>query len=299
MPPASSALSIERGRYGIREIAEDKAQIIPELRLIGHVSYHTARPFLLRKHRHADVLEIFYIVEGKVSWWVKGVSHEVCGNQVFVVQPGEWHGATNDIVEPAEYYWIHVHLPSLRKNRGGALLEKELRSISTRQFIGRSELAPLYHSLLNEHAYPVARADSVVRETLHLLLAWVARCSRTGSGRTQSQPSPVARAMQWAKSHLPDATLRGMIQASGMKPLAFRKHFCATVGISPVHYLIRLRLENAKTLLKQGRSITAVSHQLGFNSSQYFATVFRKYEGISPSVFAAQRNANKRETRGG
>ena len=294
MVSASPALSVERGRYGIREIAEGKKRLIPELRLVGHVSYHTARPFLVRKHRHPDVLEIFYIVQGKVSWWVKGVPHEVCGNEVFVVRPGEWHGATNDIVEPAEYYWIHVHLPSLRQNRRGGPhpLEKELRSISPRQFVGHPHLGPLYQSLLNEHAHPAAGADSVVRETLHLLLSWVARCSRTDAApraRIPLHQVPVTRAMQWAKHHLPDATLRGMVQASGMKASLFRKHFCAIAGISPVHYLIRLRLENAKTLLAQGHSITAVSHQLGFNSSQYFATVFRKYEGFSPSAFAAKK----------
>jgi AraC-like DNA-binding protein len=39
-----------------------------------------------------------------------------------------------------------------------------------------------------------------------------------------------------------------------------------------------------------GLSITDVAFANGFNSSQYFATCFRRHYKISPSEFVSQRN---------
>ena len=65
----------------------------------------------------------------------------------------------------------------------------------------------------------------------------------------------------------------------------FRKEFRAMMGLYPMEYLVRSRLHKAKEQLGKGFPITEVAHELGFSSSQYFATVFRKYEATSPSDF--------------
>ncbi len=290
----SPAISIERCRYGIRETTEGIKKIIPELRLVGHVNYHTARPSFFNKHQHIEVLEIFYIVQGKVSWWVEGVSSEVCGNEIFLVWPRELHGAKNNIVEPSEYYWIQVHLPFLHRTMDRAKwrdLERDLRRMPERKLSGTTALLPLYQSLLSEHRQRAANRESVVRETLHLLLSLVLRCAQTQhSSLPKEQPhyAQLVRAMRWAKANIAEANLRDMVKVSGLDRVVFRKHFQALIGSSPTQHLNRLRLQNAKEQLAHGRTITEVSHQLGFSSSQYFATVFRKYEGLSPSDFLAR-----------
>jgi AraC-like DNA-binding protein len=290
------SLSVERCRYGIRETTEGMKPIIPELRLVGHAHYHTARPAFFNKHQHQDILEIFYIVQGKVSWWVEGISSEVSANELFLVWPGELHGARDNIVEPSKYYWIQVHLSFLRKNiyQGKSRpLEKILHRIPQRKFKGTMALLSLYQSLLNEHAHQGPCGESVVRETLHLLLSHVLRYSQT-SPSSQPEPHPhhaeLNRAMNWARENVAEATAQKMVQLSELDSATFQKFFRAATGLLPKQYLIRLRLQNAKELLARGRTITQIAHQLRFNSSQYFATVFRKYEGLSPSDFLNKIN---------
>ncbi len=288
---APPLLSVERCRYGMRETTEGVSKIIPELCLVGHVNYHTARPSAFHHHQHPDVLEIFYIVRGKVSWWVEGISTEVFGNELFLIWPDEWHGARDDIVEPAEYYWVQVRLSMLRKglNAGQrAHLERELRRVRNRKVAASEALLPLYQSLLLEHARREACCEAVVRETLHLLLFLVLRCCQTKEPVPLSKPlhnSRVARSISWTKENVGEATFQGMIAASGLDAASFRKHFCAMTGLSPKEYLVRLRVHKAKEQLAQGKSITQTAHAIGFGSSQYFATVFRKYEGLRPSDF--------------
>lgn len=60
-----SLISLEHSRYGIRETTEGVKQMIPELCLVGHVSYHTARPSFFSHHQHAEVLELFTLFEAR------------------------------------------------------------------------------------------------------------------------------------------------------------------------------------------------------------------------------------------
>jgi len=57
-------------------------------------------------------------------------------------------------------------------------------------------------------------------------------------------------------------------------------------GLTPNDYLQRLRVSRAATMLKETeRSVTEVAMLCGFNTSQYFSNVFRKYHNRTPSGF--------------
>ncbi len=304
IPPPT--LAVEHCRYGSRETTEGTVPLIPELRLAGHVRYHTARRASFFHHRHADVLEIFYVVQGKVTWWVDGVSTDVRGNELFLVWPDEWHGARDHIVEPAEYYWVQVCLPLLLAGAGGESFAR-LRSIGNgaappRKITAARTLLPLYQSLLHEHAAREICGESVARETLHLLLATVGRYARmqeTTKPAGGACHANIERAIRRANRNVRETTLADMAQASGLDAATFRKHFCALTGLSPLQYLTRLRLQNAKERMARGTNVTDIAHELGFSSSQYFATVFRKYEGLTPSEFRRRSQRERRHAANG
>lgn len=62
--------------------------------------------------------------------------------------------------------------------------------------------------------------------------------------------------------------------------------FRQATGKSPVAYLIALRIEAAKRLLRRGeKDITAIALETGFNDGNYFARKFRDEVGCPPSEF--------------
>jgi AraC-like DNA-binding protein len=69
----------------------------------------------------------------------------------------------------------------------------------------------------------------------------------------------------------------------------FHEKFLKEVRLTPAEYLTRLRMKKAKQLLKiSKKSITEIAFDLGFSSSQYFATVFKKVTGITPRFYRKQ-----------
>ena len=65
--------------------------------------------------------------------------------------------------------------------------------------------------------------------------------------------------------------------------------FKINVGMAPLHYLERQRIEAAKSLLlATNYTIYAIAEQVGFNNPYHFSTRFRRCVGISPRVFRDQ-----------
>jgi AraC-like DNA-binding protein len=82
-------------------------------------------------------------------------------------------------------------------------------------------------------------------------------------------------------------TLQEMAGHCGMGTTKFSRCSHALVNMSPWEYLIRCRLERAAELLRQQpeKSITETAFAYGFNSSQYFASQFRRRFHCTPKDY--------------
>lgn len=73
-----------------------------------------------------------------------------------------------------------------------------------------------------------------------------------------------------------------------------RKLFKKEMGVTPLEYMIRLRMKKAETMLtamwNNEYSIAEVAEQCGFDDALYFSRVFKKNFGCSPSKFAKSGN---------
>ena len=82
------------------------------------------------------------------------------------------------------------------------------------------------------------------------------------------------------RKELPTALLA---EKAKMAPASFVRHFHAATGMTPLEYIIKLRLEEAAILLQDpDLSIAEAALQSGFNDSNYFSRLFRKKNNISP-----------------
>jgi len=71
-----------------------------------------------------------------------------------------------------------------------------------------------------------------------------------------------------------------------MSQSGLRKCFQEAFSESPVHYLQRLRVERSLELLADSeKSITEIAFAVGFQDSNYFARIFQRVLGQSPSSY--------------
>lgn len=72
-----------------------------------------------------------------------------------------------------------------------------------------------------------------------------------------------------------------------------RKLFQKEMGLTPLKYMIDLRMKRAGSMLAAARTreytVAEVAERCGFSDALYFSRVFKKYYGCSPSEFVKRR----------
>ena len=77
-----------------------------------------------------------------------------------------------------------------------------------------------------------------------------------------------------------------LAEIAGVSTVYFRKLFTALMGVSPIAYARRVRIEKAKELLHSDYStLTDVALSLGYANLYDFSRDFKKHIGISPSKY--------------
>ena len=69
----------------------------------------------------------------------------------------------------------------------------------------------------------------------------------------------------------------------------FIKQFKSIYRQTPHQYLISLRIEKARQLLKAGVPVSDVCYQVGFESLPSFSGLFKRMTGMTPSAYLAEQ----------
>jgi len=89
--------------------------------------------------------------------------------------------------------------------------------------------------------------------------------------------------VHWAEQ---DLSVGSMARRFRVHRSTLARRFQAALGISPVDYIIGMRIQNAMSLLRQTtHSVAEIARQCGFKDPNYFARIFRNRTGIAPLAF--------------
>lgn len=84
----------------------------------------------------------------------------------------------------------------------------------------------------------------------------------------------------------PELCVRKLSTGFHLSESQMRRLFQQTVGMSPMQYILSLRLELAQNLLMHDAlPVSAVASRCGFTSESYFSRIFKQRIGVPPSRF--------------
>jgi AraC-like DNA-binding protein/CheY-like chemotaxis protein len=121
--------------------------------------------------------------------------------------------------------------------------------------------------------------DSVFRSFLRDALT----TARSALPETQS----IAKALHHIKTHYADdLSLNAIAHVAGLSPNYFSALFRKELGTGFLEYLVGLRIERAKELLRGTRLLSyQIADKVGFADPAHFSRTFKKYMGLSPNAF--------------
>ena len=110
-------------------------------------------------------------------------------------------------------------------------------------------------------------------------------CQRAGETRIPEDISPnVYQCMTYIRNHTNEPiSVEDAAAHTGRSASYMMKHFKGELGIHIGAYIMRCKLEEAKSLLTYSeKSLAEISSYLCFSSQSYFQNVFKKQYGITP-----------------
>lgn len=106
-------------------------------------------------------------------------------------------------------------------------------------------------------------------------------------GRTDHGDAEIVSAQQWLSEHFAVAhPVDEMIRRSRLAERTFKRRFAAATGLTPIAYVQRLRIEDAKRRLERtDASIDEISWRVGYEDAAFFRRLFKRTTGLTAGAY--------------
>jgi len=281
------------------------ARILPELSTVGFWDAATPQSWGLDWHRNEGI-ELTYLSRGQLDFAVNGRSHPLAAGCLTITRPWQMHRVGNPNVRASRLCWLILDVGVRRPNQNWQwpawliLSPADLRQLT---------------DILRHNEHPVWKVDRQIGDCFERIAALVEKkeppkvqtwlqlylnellLSILGMLRSRKvtlndKLSTTRRTVELFLASLPEHldtlwTLDEMAAQCGLGRTRFADYCRQITNAAPMEYLLNCRVESACRRLchEPGRSISDIGFACGFQSSQYFTTVFHRHAGLSPREF--------------
>lgn len=252
------------------------------------------------KKECSQFLRFYYVIDGRFDWTIDNQHHILYPGDLAIILPGKNFGGEKDLLDIGTVSWMHLEMQQLDKNGNIALGKWSRLTDSESRTIGRilllnsspvlsklKEAGILFQTIHSEFVNQEIGYCARVNQLIDELIILIARQLTRQNNSRRDFPQTFLKLEQTLRDNLSHQwTVEEMAALVGLGITAFSEKVKSFTGFSPLNYLINIRISEAIKLLKrQDVHVTDIALDVGFYSSQHFATTFKKLTGYTPSEF--------------
>ncbi len=155
-----------------------------------------------------------------------------------------------------------------------------------------NELSEWIHLPKKQVLFDYIGSDTTLYEAKNILLERIKIiCEEVIEAKKDKGNIVAEQVKEYIREHYADSNLSNteIAEYFHMNVSYLSTFFKEKTGITPPVYIQSIRLEEAKKLLlNTNLTIEAISERVGCNSTVTFVRLFKKYEGVTPTVYARQ-----------
>jgi len=256
-------------------------------------------------NHHHDFVEIVIIIDGQGVQVVEANEYLVSAGDVFVLQGNQSHyfkdAGKVDIVnvmfeETQNINLIPDRIKQLEGYNALFILEpnyREREPYKNKLKLNREELAKI-ESLTDEMFQEIQNKEEGYDIILHnrfqeLVVLLCRHYTKIGSTEARLLVR-IGKVIEFLENN-PDRKIyiTEMASLANMSVRSFQRNFIRALGLSPINYLMQVRLQKAKKLLREtDLKIIDISAITGFTDISHFIKCFKKYFKVTPYKYRMQ-----------
>lgn len=240
-------------------------------------------------HTH-PFTELFYVVDGKGEFNIQGQRFPVKANDFVIINPQVEHTELSSPDEPLEYIVLGIKGLSFSNltpvSEGG----HPFSFFNLRD--EQKDILRYLNAMVQEATSQSMSYELVCHNLLEILLIKILRHQHFDLevGKQSKATKDISFIKHYLETYYHESIqLEDLASMTHLSRFYISHSFKKEIGMSPMEYLIDIRIKESKILLRTTNySISQVADIVGFTTPTYFSKQFRKSTGISPTDYREQ-----------
>lgn len=245
-----------------------------------------------------EFFEMVYIKKGNAVFEISGTSVEIGPNNIIIIKPRQYHKFEVKSQAGCEFIVLNFGFENKFDNQFAEVSLEDFLNFVNKKELGRfislkvshkNEIINLLNRILKERENPEIGSEFLNYLLVLELFVLISRALKMEWENSIKNKSPKLKELIQAavnyinNNYERDISLTDISKYVFLSTSYFTRAFKEEMGVSPINYLLNVRVERAKELLREtDAKISDIALSVGFSNQQRFNDIFKKYTQKTP-----------------
>lgn len=232
--------------------------------------------------------QLLYIASGKAHFYFDGKERIITEGNMILYRPNEPQRYLYYAPDKTEVYWVHFTGCDVDTILG----YYEMPGSENVFYTGTSpDYQWLYRQMIQELQLCRANYEELLSLLLRHIFLMINRYLKEDRKMGSNIVNEIERAAHYFnENYNTQLNIEEYAKSRHMSACWFIRSFRQIVKVTPMQYILSLRMANAQSLLESTEyNITEIAEAVGYENPLYFSRLFRKHVGVSPSEYRKSR----------
>lgn len=249
-----------------------------------------------------DNYEMVYIKKGTATFYISGEGVELSPHNIVIIKPQQWHKFAVKSMSCEFIVLSFTFSKNSEDDKAASLSElsgledyiDDIRDLKKSPYVTlnpgpKNEILSILKKIMNEREKERPWNDFLIYLLLLEMFVYISRTIKLEmESDTRYRSMNLTESMYAARDFIvqnynKDISLGDIARYVYLSESYFAHSFKDVFGTSPKNYILKLRIETAKDILrKTDMKVSDIAASVGFLSQQRFNDIFKKMESVTP-----------------